>query len=843
MQPLALDAHLPRLLASLRGQPNLVLAAAPGSGKTTRVAPALLDAPWLRGRVLLLQPRRLAARAAAQRIAEERGWRVGGRVGFQVRFERRVSEETELEVITEGLLTRRLQADPFLSGVGAVILDEFHERSVHVDLGLALLREVQRAREELRIVVMSATLESQPVAMFLGGCPALALESSLHPVEIVYSKSSSRADSAAIARATVRALLERPAGDVLVFLPGVGEIRRVRERLGAESALAGVDLVPLYGGLSGAEQDRALRAGQRRRVVLSTNVAETSVTVQGVSTVVDSGMARLPRFDPRSGMDRLELVPISMASAAQRAGRAGRLGPGRVYRLWTEAEQASRPKETPAEIRRIDLAGVVLELRAWGTDPGSFQWFEAPPAGALASAEALLVRLGALDTTTRAITELGRAIVALPLHPRLGRLLLAAATAGCLREGAAIAALLSERDLLSVRATHGASAPDLPSGNSDVLMRLELLGLAEREGFRHGAGLFAEIDLHAARAVARARDDLLAQLAPRLRHGLEPRARAAAEETLLRLLLAAYPDRVVRRRDAAGPRGVMVGGRGVVLDRQSIVREARFFVAPLLDGRGPDATVRLASAIDPSWLNSRAEDHCSFDPASGRVIATRRVLFEDLVLDEQPRSPHAEEAATRLAEHASRDPLAALEPDEPTLSFLARVRWLAGQMPELELPADEAIWVRGLLPTLCAGKSKLAELRAEPLRRWLEGSLTAAQRRSLERLAPERLRVPSGRQVTLTYPEQGPPVLSVKLQELFGLADTPTVAGGATPVLLELLAPNGRPVQRTRDLRSFWDRTYAEVRKELRQRYPRHPWPEDPWSEAPTARARPRTRR
>ncbi|MBK6847991.1 MAG: ATP-dependent helicase HrpB [Proteobacteria bacterium] len=797
---LPIDALLPELVAAAGARGNLVVVAPPGTGKTTRLPPALLSAAWLSGQVWLLEPRRLAARAAAARIAEERGWTLGHEVGFHVRFERRYHAATRLLVLTEGILTRRLLDDPALEGVGAVVLDEFHERSVHSDLGLALLKEVQRElRPDLRLIVMSATLQAEPVAAYLGGCPILRLNNEPHPLETCYLPAPPRDPLTAVAARTVRrALRDDPhAGDLLVFLPGAGEIARATELL---ADLADAEVVPLHGSLPSAAQDRALRAGERRRVVLSTNVAETSVTVAGVRTVIDSGQVRLPRHDPRTGLDRLELTRISAASADQRAGRAARLGPGRVYRLWTAAEQASLATATPPELRRIDLAPVVLTLRCWGRDPQTFDWLEAPERGALASAEQLLVRLGALDPLSRHPTTLGRELLALPLHPRLARLLVAARAAGCAREGATLAALLSERDLLAPAALAGdptrrRPAADPISARSDLLERLERFEEAERRG------------------------------------------QAAAP--LLRLVLSAFPDRVVLRREGERDRGRLVGGRGVVLDPRSAVRDEPLYVAVEVDGAGREARVLVASAIDPAWLSTREEQQLSFDEATERVVASRCRLYEDLCLHRAPVTPDPTRAATLLAEHAARDPRRALQPSPAVDTWLARLRWLRRALPELELPAGDDTLLARCLPALCHHQTSFAELRRADLLAALGQLLSAEQARALAREAPELLQVPSGRHVPLAYrDEKSPPVLALPLQELFGCTQTPRLARNRQPVLLELLAPNGRPVQVTQDLASFWHQTYPQLRPALQRRYPKHAWPDDPLSARPVARGR-----
>jgi ATP-dependent helicase HrpB len=822
LAPLPIDPALPQIVETLRHETALVLVAPPGAGKTTRVPPALQRAGVVEGQVIVLQPRRVAARAAARRIAAEQGWRLGEEVGYQVRLDACVGPRTVINIVTEGILTRRLQDDPLLEHVGAVILDEFHERSLHTDLALALLRELQRARPELRLVVMSATLAAEPVRGFLGGCPSLAVEGRRHPLEISYLERPDARPVAERAAAGVRRALREAAGDVLVFLPGAREIRHVAELLAPSAEHVALRL--LHGSLPLEEQDLALQPAARRKVILSTNVAETSLTIDGVTVVVDSGRARILRHDSRYGIDRLELVAISRASADQRAGRAGRTAPGRVYRLWTRAEHASLAAQTVPEIRRVDLAGSVLAIRAWGGDPLTFPWFEPPEQGALRGAESLLGLLGALDGAR--LTALGRQLAALPLHPRLGRLLIEAHRRGCPGAGADLAALLAEREILNVgRDVPGRPRSALESGASDLLLRLERLEEARRADHRPTLLASWGIDAAATQHVSRVAAQLRAIARSVLGATVECPAR---EEELLRLVVAGYPDRICCRRAPGSARAVMVGGRGVVLDERSVVRDAAIFVAVTLDGAGAEAHVQLASAVAPAWLPLREEVRTRYDGELERVVAGRQRLYEDLVLDESPLPASGEEAARLLAARVARDPLGALRPREEAAELLARARCLGRWMPELGLPVFDDAQLVALLPEICAGAVSLADLRRRDLLPFLRAALSPAQRGALARHAPERFEVPSGSRLRLHYAEDQLPVLAVRLQEVFGLSETPRVAGGRVPVLLHLLGPNGRPVQITQDLRSFWERTYPEVRRELRRRYPRHAWPEDP---------------
>ncbi len=831
--PLPIDEVLPALIAMLRESPAAVLIAPTGAGKTTRVPPALLAAALHEGKqIVMLEPRRIAARAAARRMAEEWGWTLGREVGYQVRFERKAGPETKILVVTEGILVQRLQADPFLEDVGAVIFDEIHERNLQTDLSLAMARRVQRdARPDLKLLAMSATLDPGPVAAFLGDCPVIESRGRLHPVDVLYTdRPDERALPGQIA-AGARRILETTPGDILAFLPGVGEIQRSAEALAGLAAERDLAVLPLYGDLPAEKQDEVLRPLSRRKVVLATNVAETSITIDGVTAVVDSGLVRRLRFDPATGLDRLELGKVSRASADQRAGRAGRQAPGVCLRLWPSWEHAALPEREMPEIARVDLAGPSLQLLAWGEpDLAAFDWLEPPDPAILAAATLLLRQLGALDA--HGVTAAGRTMARLPVHPRLARLLIEGHRRGRTGEAALLAALLSERDPFP-RGVRGAGPRR--ASRSDLLDRLDAL-----EAFEKRQAWEADLNAGATRFVLRARDQLV-ELARRELPGREKPE--PGDEPLLRALLAAYPDRVARRREPRGPRGVMVGGRGVRLAEESAVLEAPLFLCIDLDaGRaGPlsEALVRKASEVEPEWLPGlRTEVELEFDETRERVAAWKRTRYEDLIISEaEVPPPDAAETSRVLAEAAAAKLDRALPLDDPEVSsFLARVRSLADWMPELGLPhfADEEF--RALLPALAAGRKSFAELRRAPLLDVLQGALSYPQIEAVRREAPERLAVPSGSQIRLTYEPGRPPVLAARIQEMFGLAETPRVAAGRVPVLLHLLAPNGRPQQVTHDLRSFWESTYPQVRKELAGRYPRHSWPQDPWNAAPQRR-------
>ncbi|HSD65787.1 MAG TPA: ATP-dependent helicase HrpB [Vicinamibacteria bacterium] len=775
MRPaLPIDAHVARVREVLARSRAAVLVAPPGSGKTTRVPPALTAG----GPVFLLQPRRVAARSIARRIAEEQGWTLGREVGWQVRFERRFGPDTRLLVATEGILTRRLQSDPLLDGFRTIVLDEFHERSLHADLALAFARQAWRAREDLRLLVMSATLDAGPVASFLDECPVMEVPGRPHPIEVGY-------EAGATPAAAVRAALARPGRHVLCFLPGAPEIRKVRAELGE---VAGARVLPLHGSLSSEEQDLALAPSEERKVILATNVAETSLTVDGVTDVIDSGQHKVLRYDPSRGLDRLDLERIPADSAEQRAGRAGRTGPGRVLRLWDERDRL-RPRREP-EIERVDLAGPLLDVLAWGGDPARFEWFEAPPPQGVSAAMDRLERLSA--GSGGRLTPEGEAMHRLPLHPRLARVLLAA---GGGARAAAACAVLGEgwRPVVS---------GDAPTTDSDVLSAADRIREAPP----------------GVRAAARELSVLGERVGPR-REGPDD------EESLLRALLAGFPDRVARRREPGSSRLVLASGQGALLGRESGVREGDLLLALEVTagaaGAGGESLVRVASRVERSWLEGvRTETVHRFDEASASVRAFAQDLYDRLLLGERAVPPDPDAAADLLAAALERRGLG-----EAGEALRRRLRF-AGLEADLHAAVLEA----------CRGRASLPSL--DDPDRWLG----AAARGRLDRLAPERLPLPSGRTAALDYREDGSVVAAAKLQELFGLAETPRIGPGRVPVVFELLAPNGRPVQTTRDLRSFWERTYPEVRRELRARYPRHPWPEDPWAAEPTHRTTRRPR-
>ncbi len=873
---------LPEIRRTLQTGTRLVLEAPPGAGKTTQVPLALLDADWLRGRKLvMLEPRRVAARAAAQFMARQLGEAVGDTVGYRIRFENKVTAKTRIEVVTEGILTRMLQDDPMLENIGAILFDEFHERHLAGDLGLALALDVQAGlREDLRLVAMSATLDGEKLAAFLDA-PRLSSAGRSFPVRIAHFPA--RRDEAIehqVKRAVEHALAEHP-GDLLVFLPGQREIGKVQallaqqspspagrgvgERVGGtdsrsdrrasdepssgasrhllpvgEGKAQDVEILALHGELPVEQQSRVLQPSQdgRRRVVLATNVAESSVTLPGVRVVIDSGLAREPRYDPNSGFSRLDVVSIAQSSADQRAGRAGRVAEGWAYRLWPESQRLE-PQRRP-EIAQVELASLVLELAAWGSD--DLRFVDAPPAGAMAAARELLQRLGALDTGN-AITAFGRRMLAIGTHPRLAAMLLSAANDDETALACDIAALLEARDPL--RATPG-------QGRSDALAARWQALAAHRQG---------RSPPEAVRSSLQALDAAAMQWRRRLRCNAKPPASVPAH-ALGDLLAHAFPDRIGYRHGSDLRRYPLANGRMAQLFDDSALIGEPWIVACDLRYEAKDAKVLRAAPVDEERLRRdfaarfSDRDEVRWDDAKRALVAERVQRFDGIVLDARPAGRvDPAQAAQALTDAVRALGIDALPWRESLAQWRARVRCLRAWMPELPLPdlSDDALLARldTWLKPAFVGKTRLDALSedelSEALKSGMGGSgLDWSLRQRIDALTPTRIVVPSGMERKIEYAYDTatdapqPPVLAVKLQELFGLADTPRVADGRIPLTLHLLSPGGRPLQITQDLRSFWERTYPEVKKEMKGRYPKHPWPEDPWSATATHRAKPR---
>jgi ATP-dependent helicase HrpB len=755
---LPIDEYLPRIADLLRARRAVVVTAAPGAGKTTRVPPALVaDGP-----VMLLEPRRVAARAIARRIADERGWTVGVEIGWHVRFDRQFSERTQLLVATEGVLTTRLQQDPLASAFRTIVLDEFHERSIHADLGLALARQAWLARPDLRLVVMSATMDSARVAAFLGDCPIIDVPGRVHLIEIS-NRPGVDADRA------VADAWPQSAGSLLCFLPGAAEIRRTAERLAPRLA-APTAILPLHGSLSSEAQDAAIRPTTDRRVILATNVAETSLTVPGVTCVVDSGLHKVARYDPARAIDSLDVERISLDSADQRAGRAGRTASGTVVRLW-DARDRLRPHREP-DIARVDLASTVLDVAAWGGDPRTFAWFEAPPAAAIEAAIHLLRRLGAFDDDDRP-TEIGRLLQRMPLPPRLGRILIGARGATA---AARACAILSER---------GATIPAHQATTCDLLAAVD----QPRDLPPHVAAVARELEGLARRVLGDSATDRV------------------DDDEFRRAVLAAYPDRVARRRVPRTDSLVLSSGTGARLARESGVVEAEFLVAVEMRGTtaGPagEPIVRIATGIERDWLMPTGSTiRHTFDRESGSVRAARLEQYDALVVRERTIAPDPEEVARLLGDEYIRR-----GPTDADSLLINRLRF-AGVPASFDALVREAT----------GGAVRLSDLH-------LERHLTADAQQRLARDAPRSVALPNGANVTVDYRADGRPMASVKLQRLIGATDTPRIGTHRVPLTFEILAPNGRPVQVTSDLASFWSTVYPGIRGALRARYPKHRWP------------------
>lgn len=838
LAPLPIDAVIPQLLAAVERCGAVVLTAPPGSGKTTRVPAALVD-HGLDGEVWVLQPRRLAARAAARRVAFERNGRVGDEVGYQVRHDRQTSSGTRIRFVTEGVLLRKLLHDPFLPDVAAIVLDEFHERSLEADLTLAMLAEVRNTvREDLTVLVMSATLDPSPIVAFLEPCESVTAEGRLHDVHVEHvpvARAMGREDLPQSVRSAVSTALDATTGDVLVFLPGVGEIQRSLSALEDSSRRAGVAVLPLHGQLSPREQDAAIVRGSSRKIVLATNVAETSITIEGVTAVVDSGLVRILRHDVGRGLDRLELQRISRASAEQRRGRAGRTGPGVCYRLWSVAEDRGlAPFEVP-EIRRLDLAGVALQVRSFAArDPREFGWFEAPGAMALDLADDLLGMLGAVDA--RGITDVGKAMLRHPLHPRLARMMEEGSRRGCPHAAAEFAALLSERDLLSRRGDgrHREKPADL------FALRSTLLEL-EDAGFSNATARSLGVDVRAARAVAKARDQIA--------RGAEADREGITQDDLTKTLLAGYPDRVSKRTSEHETEGVMATGRGFRLTMRDHEDLGELLLALQVRESGDRTQSRslvdLACPLREDWLDDvfpgaiRDEETADFHGVRGTVTAVRRRWFGRLVLEERTGGRvDPDRVHDLLAAQLREDPWRYLGAQKDLRAFLCRLAWLREQLPEGNFPAITDSDIADAAVSLSAGMTRLSAIADVPVLDVLIHGLDREVQARLRTHAPERVTLPSGRQARIDYDSGPEPFVAARLQEFFGLRETPSLAGGRVPLLLHLLAPNHRPVQITRDLASFWANVYPGVRSELRRRYPKHAWPEDPIAAQPESRPR-----
>jgi ATP-dependent helicase HrpB len=830
---LTISATLPELRQALANG-SAVLAAPPGSGKTTGVPLALLDEPWLSGKkIFMLEPRRLAARAAASRMSRLLGEPIGQTVGYQIRFDRCISPATRIEVLTEGILTRRIQHDPELSGVGLVIFDEYHERSIHADLALALCLDLRQLRDDLRLLVMSATLDAGPVAELLGNAPLITGHGRSFPVTTDYLDHEPAGRIAAITVQGIRRVLTQRQGDILAFLPGAGEIREAGDLL-AEQQNDRTIILPLYGNLSQQEQDLAIMpdpAG-RRRVILATSIAETSLTIEGIETVVDSGWSRLPRFQPASGMSRLETVRVSRAAARQRAGRAGRLGPGHCLRLWTRHQHHGLVPFHPPEIHAADLAPLALELALWGVSgPGELRWLDPPPEAAYAAARELLITLAALDQAGR-ITAEGKRLAALPLHPRLAHMLVMAQELGQGALACDVAALVTERDVVR---------PSAMAASTDLHQRLTMLNLHRRRGpaaVRERGG-----DVQACQRV----DQLAGQWRQMLHYG----DKGYDEEMAGVVLAFAYPDRIAARRPGQRERFQLAGGRGAFLPPGDPLAASHYLVAAQLDAGRKEGRIFLAAQVDPAELRScqpglfHWREEVGWDDAQQRVTALRRQYLGNLVISELnlPKAD-AEQILQAMTEGIRRMGLDALPWSPEARRLQARINCLREWQQEGNWPCLEdghLLADLGWLAPYLGGITRRDQLRQLDLTAIFSAMLSYQQRQELERAAPDRLEVPSGSRIRIDYRPGEAPVLAVRLQEMFGLQQTPAICHGRIKLLLHLLSPARRPMQITADLAGFWQRSYPEVKKELKGRYPKHHWPDDPLAAPPTARTKKRS--
>jgi ATP-dependent helicase HrpB len=827
--PLPIDAALPELTAALRARHAAVLVAPPGAGKTTRVPLVLAEEPWAQDpvnknrRILVLEPRRLAARAAAERMAKTLGERVGETVGLRVRFGSKVSARTRIEVVTEGIFTRLVLDDPMLDGVAAILFDEFHERSLDADLGLALARDAQLGlREDLRLLVMSATLDGARVAKLLGDAPVIASEGRAFPVDTRYLGRDARPIEPQIADAVARAV-RADAGSVLAFLPGAAEIRRTASQLEGRLDPA-IDVVALYGALAGDEQDRAIAPAPRgrRKIVLATSIAETSITIEGVRMVVDSGLARVPRYEPDVGVTRLETVRVSRAAADQRRGRAGRTEPGICYRLWDEPQTASLEPFSRPEILSADLSSFALDLAAWGSAPEQLAFLDPPPRPALAEAKALLGELDAIDGDGR-ITEAGRKLRLLPLPPRLARMVVDAAAFGAALPAAEIAVLIGERGL--------------GGDDADLTHRLDALRRDRSPRARDARAM-------AQRWADIAKSDSSSEAKP-----ARLPVSGDADMTIGAILALAYPERIAKNRGGASGAFLLVNGRGANVDRASPLAREPYLAVAELTGSAAAGRILLAAPITLADIEARfadrivSRDEAAFDATSASLRMRRLRRLGAIALAEQPMPVEADEAAARLlAEGVARLGLARLPWTKALQQWRDRVMFLRAaegdEWPDLSdaALAAETDW----LAALFFSKTSLAELAADEFAAALTARLPFPLQRRLDAEAPTHFAAPTGSHVPIDYEAEGGPKIAIRVQELFGLDRHPAIAGGKVPLVVELLSPAHRPVQTTRDLPGFWRGSYAAVRGEMRGRYPKHPWPDDPTTAAPTRRAKPR---
>jgi ATP-dependent helicase HrpB len=831
------------LVETLRSQKRVVLTAPTGSGKSTQVPQMLLDAGLLAdGQVAVLQPRRLPTRLLASWVARARGAALGGEVGYQMRLENVTSGATRICYMTEGVLLRRMLDDPELHGIRAIVFDEFHERHLYGDITLARALQIQQTnRRDLIIIVMSATLDVRAVDKYLEPCAVLSSQGRVHPVTIEYlAKAAAETPIWELAVRELRRLVGERAGDVLIFMPGVYEIARTVEA--ARAALGGAFVVlPLHGELSQPDQDAAVASHDRRKVVVATNVAETSLTIDGVRVVIDSGLARIPRFDPHRGINTLLVEKISRASADQRAGRAGRTAPGHCLRLWTAHEHGARPTRDLPEIKRLDLAEVVLTLKASGVeDVQAFRWVEPPEAPALERATMLLTDLGAVDATGGALTSIGRRMLAFPVHPRYARMLVAAQDYGCVRSSALVAALSQGRELLARRQTppaDGAARDELVAGEteSDFFVLMGAWRFAERNGYQADCCRRLGIRAQAARQAGFLFEQFL-RIAQE--EGLDIREKPLNRDAVRRSLLVAFPDHLAKQLDAGSPRCELVHGRRGLLARDSVVQASLFVAAEVREiesggrrERNLNVMLDLATAVEEEWLGEMFPDgftasrSVAYDPGLRRVVAREQRRFRDLLLEEKlSGKPPADEAAAILAREVASGRLTLERWDESVEQWIVRVNRLREWMPELELPPIMPNDRMVMLEHLCHGAFGYAEIKDRPVLPVVKSWLSSRHQQWVEQHAPEQIQLPKGRRVKVSYSADAPPTIAARIQDLYGVNEPIRIADGRIAVRVQVLAPSNRPVQITENLAEFWSGAYPKLKPQLQRRYPKHEW-------------------
>ena len=830
MTKLPIDDILPALCASLEHTPNAVIQAAPGAGKTTRIPLRLLDTPWRQGgKIIILEPRRLATRAAARRMAQTLDEPVGKTVGYRIQLDNKTGPDTVIEVVTEGILTRRLQSDPSLEGVAAVIFDEFHERNLQADLGLALCLDCQAGlREDLRILVMSATLDVAPIAELMGDAPVIASAGRAFPVETRYLGKPPidrfRDTLCPAVAAAVKQALREETGSILVFLPGEGEIRRVENLLNDASLPGDADVLPLFGAQPQARQDQAVSpppAG-RRKIVLATAIAETSLTIEGIRVVVDGGQSRNPRFDPQSGMTRLFTEPVSLAGATQRQGRAGRLEPGICYRLWDKAGEGAFRDFSQPEILNADLAPLALDLANWGLhDPYALNWLTPPPKAPLGQGQDLLRLLHAIDDEGR-ITAHGRAMAGLPMHPRLAHMVIEGAKSGWAESACTIAALLTDRDIAQ------------QDGRNPVAVDLTLRVSALRD--EHTSLIVNHNSLSRSKALAK---QWLGRAPKKTGHALD----VPPDERIGALVALAYPDRIAERRPGGDPRYRLSNGKGAVLPAEDALRDAPHLAIAVLNGAARDARIRIAAPLSAATIEHlfendiRAGETAVWDSQSRAVIARRQTRLNALVLNDAPaRNIPGDQIANALVEGIRDIGLDCLPWGKEAVAWRQRVvcfHQATGNGPDLSDSALLETLEDWLLPYL-AGMSRLQHLKALDILAILKAQADWSILQTMEKQVPSHFTVPSGSSIRIDYTDPAAPVLPVKLQEMFGATETPSIVDGAIALSIHLLSPAGRPLQITRDLQAFWHNTYPQVKAEMKGRYPKHPWPDAPLEAVPT---------